>query len=324
MQDKGIIDWLLGKDYPAIRYCTQRMLLKLDEKHAEVQETKQAIMNSEPVTSILTAQNPEGYWVHEENMYLPKYKATTHQLLIMAEHGATRTPQIEKGIEQVYRFQRNSGHFLTKLPKSQRGYESTVKDGCCFDGNVLYYLNHFGYLDDPRTQRLLDFIYDYYDAQNAGWKCRAYPINPDGVFPVNCYMGAMKILKAFSMIPEEKRSPQMKMIIKKETEKILENRIHWYLRNPDGTRKEKAGWKRFGYPLFYQSDILEIMTMLTRLGVKDDRMNEAVELIRDNQQKDGLWLMKDTFNGKMWVDIEEKNKPSKWVTLRALYVLEKL
>jgi len=300
------------------------MLLKLDEKHVEVQETKQAIMNSEPVTSILTAQNPEGYWVHEEDMYLPKYKATTHQLLIMAEHGATRTPQIEKGIDQVYRFQRNSGHFLTKLPKSQRGYESTVKDGCCFDGNVLYYLNHFGYLDDPRTQKLLDFIYDYYDAQNAGWKCRAYPINPDGVFPVNCYMGAMKILKAFSMIPEEKRSPQMKMIIKKETEKILENRIHWYLRNPDGTRKEKAGWKRFGYPLFYQSDILEIMTMLTRLGVKDDRMNEAVKLIRDNQQKDGFWLMKDTFNGKMWVDIEEKNKPSKWVTLRALYVLENL
>jgi len=300
------------------------MLLKLDEKHAEVQETKQAIMNSEPVTSILTAQNPEGYWVHEEDMYLPKYNATTHQLLIMAEHGATRTPQIEKGIEQVYRFQRNSGHFLTKLPKSQRGYESTVKDGCCFDGNVLYYLNHFGYLDDPRTQRLLDFIYDYYDDQNAGWKCRAYPINPDGVFPVNCYMGAMKILKAFSMIPEEKRSPRMKQIIKQETEKILENRIHWYLRNPDGTRKEKAGWKRFGYPLFYQSDILEIMMMLTRLGVKDDRMNEAVELIRDNQQKDGLWLMKDTFNGKMWVEIEEKNKPSKWVTLRALYVLENL
>jgi len=164
---------------------------------------------------------------------------------------------------------------------------------------VLYYLNHFGYLDDQRTQKLLDFIYDYYDAQNAGWKCRAYPINPDRVLPVNCYMGAMKILKASSMIPEEKRSPQMEKIIKKETEKILENRIHWYLRNPDGTRKEKAGWKRFGYPLFYQSDILEIMTMLTRLGVKDDRMNEAVELIRDTQQKDGKWLMKDTFNGKM-------------------------
>ena len=324
MQDGEIIDWLLGEDYPAIRYWTQRMLLNLDETHPEVLESKQAIMKSEPVTSILAAQNPEGYWVHEEDMYLPKYMATTHQLLILAEHAATKTPMIEKAIEHIYMFQRNTGHFLSKLPKSKKGYESTVKDGCCFDGNVLYYLNHFGYLDDPRTEKQLDFIYDYHDDENNGWKCRAYPINPDRVFPINCYMGAMKILKAFSMIPEEKHSPRMKKIIKQETEKILENRIHWYLRNPDGTRKEKAGWKRFGYPLFYQSDILEVLTMLTRLGVKDDRVNEAVEIIRKTQQPDGRWLMKDTFNGKMWIDIEEKDKPSKWVTLRALYVLRNL
>ena len=322
MQDEKTVDWLLGRDYPAIRYWTQRLLLDLDEDNQEVVESKQAIMSSEPVTSILAAQNPEGYWVHEEDMYLPKYKATTHQLLIMAEHGATLTPQIEKGIEQVYRFQRNSGHFLTQLPKSEKGYDSVVLDGCCFDGNVLYYLNHFGYIDDPRTVKLLNFILDYHDDENGGWKCRAYPINPEAVFPTNCYMGATKILKSFSTIPPSKRSPKMNEIIKQETEKTLENGIHRYLRNPDGTRKEKAGWKRFGYPLFYQSDILEVMTTLTRLGVKDDRMNEAVKIIRDAMQPDGRWLMKDSFNGKMWTDIEEKNKSSKWVTLRAAYVLK--
>jgi hypothetical protein len=31
--------------------------------------------------------------------------------------------------------------------------------------------------------------------------------------------------------------------------------------------------------------------------------------------------MEKSFNGKMWADIEEKGKPSKWVTLRALRVL---
>jgi hypothetical protein len=31
--------------------------------------------------------------------------------------------------------------------------------------------------------------------------------------------------------------------------------------------------------------------------------------------------MENSVNGKMWVDIEEKGKPSKWVTLRALRVL---
>jgi len=317
------INWLLGLDNTSVRYWTLLDLNGKDVNDLEVIETQQEIMQSKIITSILKAQKPEGYWFHEEDMYLPKYKATTHQLLILAEHGATRTPIIEKAIEQVYRFQRNSGHFLTKIPKSEKGRDSVVKDGCCFDGNILYYLNHFGYLEDPRTQKLLDFIYDYYDDENTGWKCRAYPINPQAVFPINCYMGAIKILKAFSWIPESKRCFEMKEIIFKETEKILENWVFKYLRNPDGTRKDKAGWKRFGFPLFYQSDLLEVMDILTRLKIKDDRMQGSINIIHETQQKDGKWLLKDTFNGKMWVDVEQKNKPSRWITLRAMRVLRK-
>lgn len=318
------LDWLLERDNPSVRYWALRDLLDKPEDSPEVMSTREDIMGSSLVTSILKSQHSDGYWVHERDMYLPKYKATTHQLLILAEAGATRTSMIEKGIEQVYRFQRNSGHFLTQLPKSERGKDSVVKDGCCFDGNILYYLNHFGYLDDPRTGKLLDFINDYYDSENTGWKCRAYPINPDAVFPVNCYMGATKILKAFSMIPKKKRGAQMNEIIEQETEKILEQRIYKYLRNPDGGRKDKAGWKRFGFPLFYQADLLEVMVTLTRLGVQDERMNDALQIIKDTRQEDSKWLLKDSFNGKMWANIEEKNKPSKWVTLKAMYVLRKL
>jgi len=320
-KEADIINWLLEKVNPSVRYWALRDMLKMNENKSEIVDTKRDIMESEPVISILKAQKTEGYWVHMEDMYLPKYRATTHQLLILAELGATRTPMIEKGIEQVYRFQRNSGHFLTKLPKSEKGKDSVLKDGCCFDGNILYYLNHFGYLEDPRTVRLLNFIYDYYDDENTGWKCRAYPINPDAVFPVNCYMGATKILKAFSMIPEEKRSNRMKEIILRETEKILENKVYKYLRNPDGSRKDKSGWKRFGFPLFYQADLLEIMVTLTRLGVHDERMRDAIDIIERTRQKDGKWLLKDSFNSKMWTDIEEKHQSSKWITLRARYVL---
>lgn len=317
------LDWLLERANPSVRYWALCDLLGLDEGASEVEDAKSEIMESQPVASILRAQTLEGYWVHEDDMYLPKYKATTHQLLMLAELGATKTPMIEKAIEQVYRFQRNSGHFLTELPKSEKGQDSVVKDGCCFDGNVLFYLNHFGYLDDPRTGHLLNFICDYYDTANTGWRCRAYPINPDAVFPVNCYMGATKILKAFSVIPPGKRSKKMNEIIKGETEKILENKVYKYLRNPDGSRKDKHGWKRFGFPLFYQADLLEVMVTLTRLGVHDDRMLDALKIIEETQQKDRRWLLKDSFNGKMWTDIEEKNMPSKWITLRSSYVLKK-
>jgi hypothetical protein len=316
------IDWLLERSNPSIRYLTKRLLLELDKDNPQVKESRNAIMSSNVVKTILETQNLDGYWASEEDMYLPKYTATTHQLLILAEHGATRTPEIEKAIEQVYRFQRNSGHFLTKLPKSEKGRNSVVKDSCCFDGNVLLYLNHFGYLDDPRTRRLLEFIYEYYDHENTGWKCRAFPIDPSKVLPVNCFMGRTKLLKAFSLIPEEKRDPKMKRIIEREVEEILDNSVYRYLRNPDGGRKDKAGWKKFGFPLFYQADVLEIMVTLTRLGVKDERMHDSIDLIKKARQSDGRWHLKHTFNGKMHIDIEEKHKPSKWITLRAFYVLK--
>jgi hypothetical protein len=50
-------------------------------------------------------------------------------------------------------------------------------------------------------------------------------------------------------------------------------------------------------------------------------MQEAIDIILDTQQENGKWLLKDTFNGKMWIDIEEKNQPSRWITLRTMRVL---
>ena len=316
-------EWLLEPGYPSVRYWALKDLLDLEEDAPDVVAARDSIMESPAVAAVLGAMNPEGYWMNQDDMYLPKYTASTHQLLILAELGARRTPMIERAVEHIFRFQRNSGHFLTKLPKTERGRDSQVKDGCCFDGNILYYLIYFGYLDDPRTQRTLDFQVEYHDYDDAGWRCRAYPINPDGVFPVNCYMGAAKVLKALSHIPEERRSPEINRIIQREVENILTNNIYQYLRNPDGTRKDKAGWKRFGFPLFYQTDALEVLDTLTRLGVRDPRMKPSLDLVLDAQQRDGAWLLKDTFNGKMIVDIEEKHRPSKWITLRAMRVLKR-
>ena len=135
-------------------------------------------------------------------------------------------------------------------------------------------------------------------------------------------MGLCKVLKAFSNFPSKHRTPEINHIINQLAEVIFENQIYMYLRNPDGTRKEKAGWKRFGFPLFYNSDILEVLDTLTRLGIKDSRMQEAIDLVINLQQPDGKWILKHTFNGKFHHDIEVKGKPSKWITLRALRVLK--
>jgi hypothetical protein len=182
---------------------------------------------------------------------------------------------------------------------------------------------HFGYLDDPRVKQLIQFQIDYHSDDVGGWGCRAYGIDTSNLGPENCYMGGVKVLKALALIPKRKRPKTIKEIIDQEVEIILENHIYQYLRNPDGSRKDKAGWKRFGFPLYYQSDALEVLDILTNLGVHDDRMQEAIDLVLSVQQKDGRWLLRHTFNNKQLCQIDEKHKPSKWITLRALRVLKR-
>lgn len=318
-----VLQWLLESSSPSIRYWTLQDILGKESTVPEVEAAQNEIMTSSCVTKMTSAMDAGGYWGKEDDIYNPKYVATTHNLLILAELGARPSDKIRKSIEHVFRFQLNSGHFTMHMPKTERGYNSTAKDACCYDGNILYYLIHFGYLNDARTQRLVQFQVDHHSGDVGGWKCRAYPINEKGVFPKNCYMGGTKVLKAFSRIPKSDRSSAIENIISKEAELILENQIYRYLRTPDGKRKDKAGWKRFGFPLFYQSDILEVLDILTALGVKDGRMQEAIGFVESQRTEDGTWTLKNTFNGKMLCDIEEKNRPSKWITLRAMRVLRR-
>ena len=200
------IDWLLGPEDPSIRFWALQQLEDKSRNHQDVIDAQTALMAFPCVQKIFAAQHKEGHWEKSDDMYLPKYTASTHTLLILAELGAKRVLNIEKAIEFMFQFQRKSGHFLRDLPKTEKGKSSVVKDGCCLDGNILYYLIHFGYLDDPRTQKLIDFQVEYHLDDVGGWKCRAFPIDKSKVFPENCYMGGMKVLKAFAQIPERFRS----------------------------------------------------------------------------------------------------------------------
>ena len=51
-------------------------------------------------------------------------------------------------------------------------------------------------------------------------------------------------------------------------------------------------------------------------------MKKAVEVLCAQRKPDGRWLLRHSLNGKMRADVEVKGQPSKWVTLRALRVLE--
>jgi hypothetical protein len=73
----------------------------------------------------------------------------------------------------------------------------------------------------------------------------------------------------------------------------------------------------------WKIDALDVLLILTKLGYKDERMQDAIDLVLEKQNRNGRWNLEKTFNGRMQVNIEQKGKESKWITLNAIRVLKR-
>ena len=133
-------------------------------------------------------------------------------------------------------------------------------------------------------------------------------------------MGVVKVLKALAALPVKDRVGRIQVTIDRGCEYLLVH--HIFKKSHDLTQIAKPGWRRLQFPLMYQTDVLEITLILLELGVRDARMQEAIDLIAAKQNEAGSWSLEATFNGRFQVDIECKGKPSKWISYRALLVLK--
>ena len=321
----GVIDWLMEDDNPSVRYFALRDLWGRPESSPDVRRAKKAVMARGIVPKILAKQNPEGYWAEERKFYRNKYKGTVWQLIILANLGADGAdPRLKKACEYIFHRSQDkeSGGFSVD-------YGVTVDGGThsyvipCLTGNLVWSLIRLGYLGDERLRRAVDCLarYQRFDdgdgEQPMGWPYDRFRMCYD---KHSCHMGAAKVLKALAEIPPAQRSPEVRRMIEQGVDYFLKHQI--YKKSHDPAKVSKPGWLKFGFPLMYQDDVLEILEILARLKVKDKRLEPALELVERKRAEDGTWILENTFNGRFVADIEKKGKPSKWITLNALKVLK--
>jgi hypothetical protein len=60
----------------------------------------------------------------------------------------------------------------------------------------------------------------------------------------------------------------------------------------------------------------------TSLG-SDRRMVNLLPYVADKQDEAGRWKLEYVYHDKTWVNFGRKGQPNKWVTLRALRVLQR-
>ena len=74
----------------------------------------------------------------------------------------------------------------------------------------------------------------------------------------------------------------------------------------------------------YQTDVLEILDILTGLGIKDSRMDDAIDIVIAKQDYMGRWKAENTYNSdRLLIPMGQKDEQNKWITLRAMRILKR-
>lgn len=320
------LEWLLEEENPTVRYLTLTEILDRDRDSAEAQAAKEEIMRTGLVPKILGRQNPGGYWEKAEDFYIrTKYRGTVWTLILLAELGAAGSDErVKKACEFILERsqERESGGFSYLGSKKRGGQHSAVLP--CLTGNMVWSLIRFGYASDPRVRSAVEWIGTYQRFDDGalrapgGWPYSRYQ---SCWGKHSCHLGVVKALKALAEIPVGERTKGVEQVIERGAEYLL--RHHLYKRSHNLDRVAKPKWLKLSFPWMANTDVLEMALILSRLGYRDERMKEALDLIVSKQDKQGRWPLEETYSGRLQVAVERKGKPSKWVTLRACLVLKK-
>jgi hypothetical protein len=323
------LSWLLEDDEPGVRYLTLRYLCDLPENDPELVSAKKKAHTEGPIHTILDNMEEEGYWAEPGAGYLPKYRSTVWSIITLAMLGASIHEDKRIGIACQYVID----HALTEYGQfSASGTPGSTAD--CLQGNLCGSLLDLGF-SDPRLEGAFEWMarsltgdgvapmgdkstsIRYYSGKiGPGFKCGANNKLP-------CAWGAVKVMLAFSKLPEDKRTPLIEKAIRQGID-FLFSVDPASAAYPTGYADKPSGnWWKFGFPVYYVTDLLQNVEALVRLGMgSDPRLSNAIEIIRDKQDAQGRWLLEYDYSGKTWVDFGVKKQPNKWVTLRAIKVLK--
>ena len=85
----------------------------------------------------------------------------------------------------------------------------------------------------------------------------------------------------------------------------------------------KAAWLRLSFPCWWHYDVLRGLEHFREAGAPpDERVADAIELLRSKRQPDGTWPLEQTYPGLIHFALDDgEGRPSRWNTLRALRVL---
>ncbi len=323
------LNWLLEAENPGVRYLTLRDLCGLAADDPELVKARHAAHTEGPIAEILSHMEPEGYWCEPGPGYNPKYFSTAWSVLHLAQLGARMDEDERLCAACAYLLD----HSMAKGGKfTITGAPSGTSD--CLQGNFCWALQELG-CDDPRLQTAIEWMArtvtgegiapledkkaeDRYYAGKCGPNFGCGANNKEA-----CAWGAVKVVLALGSIPAEKRTPLVQQALQIGIDFLFSVDPATAEYPSPTTGKPSGSWWKFGFPVFYVTDILQIAEALVLVGrANDPRLLHTLEVIEAKRNAQGRWAMEYDLSGKTWIDYGTKKQPNKWVTYRAMKVLK--
>jgi len=320
------LPWLLDEANPAARHLALRDLLGRAGDDADVRAARDAATRTDPIAAILAAQDPGGFWEKPGAGYATKYRGTVWSLIFLeqlAADDADRRVRAACGYVLAHAQTTSgglgaSGSFVERPPAPSAVIH-------CLNGNLLRALVGFGWLDDERVRRAIDWEaraitgdadVRYYASGTSG---PGFACGANGKLP--CGWGAVKALRGLAAIPPRRRTAPVRRALEEGATFLLS--VDPATAGYPTSTNVNSSWFKLGFPSGYVTDVLQILEVLAELGhAEDPRLANVLDLVLRKQDAEGRWRNEYAYHGKTWGDIERQGAPSKWVTLRACRVLK--
>ncbi|MCK4663900.1 MAG: hypothetical protein KAT68_13620 [Bacteroidales bacterium] len=295
------IDWLLNGD-PTIRYQTYRDILKADSNI--IDKERENILKTGWGKQLLDLQDKSGTWAN--GLYTPKWSSTFYTLLTLKRFGAKNNDKINKACFLIL----DNGFY----PDKGINLSKTIKHSdTCITGMFLSILCHFK-IKDKRIDKLVEHLFEQ-QMNDGGWNCELYKGATHSSFhsTISVLEGLLEYEKHYTLKDSINQIQligiefllQHKLFRSHRTGQIVDNRM-----------------LRFSFPPRWKYDIMRGLDYAREKDlIKDKRFNDAINVLKSKQTKDGFWKLQNKHHGKVFFDMEKPGESSRWNTLRAIRIL---
>jgi len=299
---ESLLKWLLEGD-PAIAYQTERDLLGAGSERLKILQKR--LETEGWAKAFLEKRDPKtGLWAN--GLYSPKWISTTYAMLDLKNCG------IDPQLEVYQKSARLLLEGLWKIPEKKRERWQDL----CICGMLLN-LCCYGKIQHKKLEENIDYILDKQFADGA-WNCR-WEFDHDHS-SLHTTINILEGLLEYKKNGYRYRLDEIERAVQEAHEFILMHRLFLSDRTGDVIDPKMT---MLSYPGRWRYDVLRCLDYFQAAELPyDARMEDAFALIEKKRRKDDTWPVQQKYTGRVYFDMEQTGKSSRWNTLRVLRVYQ--